>query len=168
MNRIAVIAAALVVVPGGLLAQDPHLERARRILSEVPLIDGHNDLPGAFRDAATGGLGDVAAYDLPLDHRGRHRFGTAAPGNGGRPVLVGARQRQLDQSRATTTRADRHRAPHHRAISGPVGTGHHSFGHRSGLRPGKDRVPVGDRGRPRHREFAGCTAGILPTWESAT
>ncbi len=64
MNRIAVIAAALVVVPGGLLAQDPHLERARRILSEVPLIDGHNDLPGAIRDAATGGLGDVAAYDL--------------------------------------------------------------------------------------------------------
>ncbi len=64
MNRIAVIAAALVVVPGGLLAQDPHLERARRILSEVPLIDGHNDLPGAIRDAALGGLGDVAAYDL--------------------------------------------------------------------------------------------------------
>ena len=64
MNRIAVIAAALLVVPGGLLAQDPHLERARRILSEVPLIDGHNDLPGAIRDAATGGLGDVAAYNL--------------------------------------------------------------------------------------------------------
>ena len=64
MNRIAVIAVALVAVPGGLLAQDSHLERARRILSEVPLIDGHNDLPGAIRDAATVGLGDVAAYDL--------------------------------------------------------------------------------------------------------
>lgn len=44
-------------------AQNPHLDRVRRILSETPLFDGHNDLPWAIRtyDAAPG---DVAAYGL--------------------------------------------------------------------------------------------------------
>jgi membrane dipeptidase len=56
--------ALLAAPPAALCAQDAHMERVRRILSEVPLIDGHNDLPGAIRDAATAGLGDVAAYDL--------------------------------------------------------------------------------------------------------
>ncbi|GIW51969.1 MAG: dipeptidase [Gemmatimonadales bacterium] len=39
-------------LPGALLAAqqaDPYLEQARRILREVPLIDGHNDLPWAVR-----------------------------------------------------------------------------------------------------------------------
>lgn len=44
-------------------AQNPHLDLVRRILSETPLFDGHNDLPWAIRtyDAAPG---DVAAYGL--------------------------------------------------------------------------------------------------------
>ena len=33
-------------------AQDTHLERARRVLSTTPLIDGHNDLPWAIRQSA--------------------------------------------------------------------------------------------------------------------
>jgi membrane dipeptidase len=46
-------------------AQETSLQRVQRILSEIPLVDGHNDLPGAIRDAAgAGGLGDVASYDL--------------------------------------------------------------------------------------------------------
>lgn len=64
MTRLLCLATALTLVPAALNAQDPHVERIRRILSEVPLVDGHNDLPGAIRDAAAGGLGDVAAYDL--------------------------------------------------------------------------------------------------------
>jgi len=62
----SVLLAATLVVNSGLHAQggpDPALERARQILSETPLIDGHNDLPWAirqYRDAPH----DVRAYDL--------------------------------------------------------------------------------------------------------
>ena len=42
---------------------DPHLERARRVLRAVPLIDGHNDLPWAIRRDTTAPM-DVDAYDL--------------------------------------------------------------------------------------------------------
>jgi membrane dipeptidase len=61
----------LLLVPATLVAAatvsaqstDEHLERARRILAETPLIDGHNDLPWAIRqhDAAPR---NVEAYDL--------------------------------------------------------------------------------------------------------
>jgi membrane dipeptidase len=40
---------------------DPLLERARRLLSEVPVIDGHNDYPWEVRDK--GGL-DLNAFDI--------------------------------------------------------------------------------------------------------
>jgi membrane dipeptidase len=46
-----------------LLAQDPHLAKARRVLRAVPLIDGHNDLPWAIRNS-TPAPRDVEAYDL--------------------------------------------------------------------------------------------------------
>jgi membrane dipeptidase len=42
---------------------DPHLERAHRVLSEAPLIDGHNDLPWAIR-VWSGGPEGVLDYDL--------------------------------------------------------------------------------------------------------
>ncbi len=44
-------------------AQDPALERARRLLSRHPVIDGHNDLPWKIREK-TGAPGDLVAYDL--------------------------------------------------------------------------------------------------------
>ncbi len=44
-------------------ATDPHLARARRVLRQTPLIDGHNDLPWAIRtDSAA--PHDVEKYDL--------------------------------------------------------------------------------------------------------
>ncbi len=47
-----------------LVAQtDPALERARKILRSVPLIDGHNDLAWEIRTSTTAPR-DVAAYDL--------------------------------------------------------------------------------------------------------
>lgn len=42
---------------------DPYLARARRILRETPLIDGHNDLPWRIREDSVA-RGNVDAYDL--------------------------------------------------------------------------------------------------------
>jgi membrane dipeptidase len=46
-----------------LQAQDSHMEKARRVLSQTPLFDGHNDLPWAIRENAAAPR-DVVAYDL--------------------------------------------------------------------------------------------------------
>ena len=45
-------------------AQDPHLEKARRVLRTVPLVDGHNDLPWYIRNDFKEAARDVEAYDL--------------------------------------------------------------------------------------------------------
>ncbi len=42
---------------------DQHMERARRILAETPLIDGHNDLPWAIREFE-GAPHSVTEYDI--------------------------------------------------------------------------------------------------------
>lgn len=44
-------------------SNDPYMARARRILSETPLIDGHNDLPWRIREDSVA-RGNVDAYDL--------------------------------------------------------------------------------------------------------
>ena len=44
-------------------ASDPHMAKARRVLSTTPLVDGHNDLPWAIRESSTAPR-DVEAYDL--------------------------------------------------------------------------------------------------------
>ena len=49
---------------------DPHLERARRLLARVPLIDGHNDLPCTIHEWPEA-PGDVRAYDLRARAPGR-------------------------------------------------------------------------------------------------
>jgi membrane dipeptidase len=43
--------------------EDPYLARARRILRETPLVDGHNDLPWRIREDSIA-RGNVDAYDL--------------------------------------------------------------------------------------------------------
>ena len=65
MKHLSAALLTLVVLSPSLQAQanDPHLERARRVLRSTPLIDGHNDLPWAIRRAATSPM-DVEAYDL--------------------------------------------------------------------------------------------------------
>jgi membrane dipeptidase len=60
------LAATIAVAP--LRAQtskptDPHLAKAKRVLSTTPLVDGHNDLPWAIRED-TAHPRDVEAYDL--------------------------------------------------------------------------------------------------------
>jgi membrane dipeptidase len=46
------------------LAQDTHMEKARRVLQSVPLVDGHNDLPWYIRSDFKQAPLDVEAYDL--------------------------------------------------------------------------------------------------------
>jgi membrane dipeptidase len=51
-------------VQGGSPAgNDPYLARAKRILRQTPLIDGHNDLPWRIREDSVA-RGNVDAYDL--------------------------------------------------------------------------------------------------------
>ncbi len=64
---------SLLVFSGGLVplhaqitrrpADDVYLARAKRILSQTPLIDGHNDLPWRIREDSIA-RGNVDAYDL--------------------------------------------------------------------------------------------------------
>jgi len=56
--------ALLLVLPAPVLAQDVHLEKARRVLQAVPLVDGHNDLPWYIRNDFKQAPLDVEAYDL--------------------------------------------------------------------------------------------------------
>jgi membrane dipeptidase len=52
------------LMPSLALAQDPHLEKARRVLQAVPLVDGHNDLPWYIRSDFKQAPMDIEAYDL--------------------------------------------------------------------------------------------------------
>jgi len=51
-------------LPVAAIAQDAHLEKARRVLQAVPLVDGHNDLPWYIRSDLKETPLDVEAYDL--------------------------------------------------------------------------------------------------------
>lgn len=74
MNRSAFyLLATIAVAASPASAQDVHVERARRVLSSTPLIDGHNDLPWAIRGS------EIAPHDVEADGhdlRGGTRFHT--------------------------------------------------------------------------------------------
>jgi membrane dipeptidase len=59
-----IIIAILLVTPSLSPAQDAHMEKARRVLQAVPLVDGHNDLPWYIRNNFKQAPLDVEAYDL--------------------------------------------------------------------------------------------------------
>ncbi|HEU4473904.1 MAG TPA: dipeptidase [Gemmatimonadales bacterium] len=65
VHRSGLLLLALLMTSGASAAaqSDPALDRARKILRSVPLIDGHNDLPWEIRMSETAPM-DVAAYDL--------------------------------------------------------------------------------------------------------
>src|SRR4029078_12414067 len=53
--RIAAAVLAIgAIVTIGMSQSDPMLERAKRLLKEVPVIDGHNDYPWAVHEKAGG------------------------------------------------------------------------------------------------------------------
>jgi len=60
---LALAALATITTTMSAQATEKDLERARKVLASSPLIDGHNDLPWAIREAK-GAPMDVAAYDL--------------------------------------------------------------------------------------------------------
>jgi membrane dipeptidase len=62
-------ATALFLLAGTAGSEDAALERALRVLSAAPVIDGHNDLPWAIRESADAPR-DVEAYDLRSRTRG--------------------------------------------------------------------------------------------------
>ena len=106
----ALAALALASFSSGLRAQETLTQRIQWILSEVPLIDGHNDLPSQIRSVKTS-EGDVGLYDLRLGTQ----TSLGSGGHGRRPVLVRAGQRR---SPAAGDVAARHRPPHDRRVSG--------------------------------------------------
>jgi membrane dipeptidase len=56
----AVLWLALTGIAVGQPAPDPaHVERVKKLLREVPLIDGHNDLPWAYRERVKNHLGQI-------------------------------------------------------------------------------------------------------------
>jgi len=65
---IAPLAFPLGAQPGS-RATDPYLARAKRILSQTPLVDGHNDLPWRIREDSIA-RGNVDAYDIRTRARG--------------------------------------------------------------------------------------------------
>ncbi len=73
--RSGLLLLALIVSSGASTAaqSDPALERARKILRSVPLIDGHNDLAWEIRTSEAAPR-DVAAYDLRGRTRGHTDF----------------------------------------------------------------------------------------------
>ena len=78
---LALLCAALIGAPLAAQQNDPHLTRARAILRESPLVDGHNDLPWELR-------GNHALNWDSLDIRGRTSNMTDIPRL--RAGLVGA------------------------------------------------------------------------------
>lgn len=62
--------AFLLLLPPGRAAGEDALQRARRVLAERPVFDGHNDLPWAIREDAVAPR-DLEAYDLLSRTRGQ-------------------------------------------------------------------------------------------------
>ena len=85
---------------------DPALALARRVLAEVPLVDGHNDLPWEIRQQEAA-PGDVVAYDLRRRTPGHTDIARLREGMVGiqfwsiyipfQSVEVGAARTQLEQ-----------------------------------------------------------------------
>ena len=63
MRPALLLSLAILYVPFPASGQDEHLEIARRVLSQVPLFDGHNDLPWSIRNNEDAPM-DVRAYNL--------------------------------------------------------------------------------------------------------
>ncbi len=60
---IAIVSTLPVAAHGQTKSNDIYLERAKRILRQTPLIDGHNDLPWRIREDSIA-RGDVSKYDI--------------------------------------------------------------------------------------------------------
>jgi hypothetical protein len=99
----------ILLMPTLALAQDTHMEKARRVLQSVPLVDGHNDLPWYIRSDFKQAPLDVEAYDLRRPTSGNTdlaRLQRGMVGNSGpcmSPVITGTQgSREFNSSRSTS------------------------------------------------------------------
>ncbi len=69
MRTLALLLCALCVTTVASQQGDPMVERARRILRDVPVFDGHNDYPWQVRELAKG---DITALDLRQPQKALH------------------------------------------------------------------------------------------------
>ena len=72
-SGLLLLALAMTSTASAAAQDDAALERARKILRSVPLIDGHNDLPWEIRNSKSAPR-DVAAYDLRRSTEGHTDF----------------------------------------------------------------------------------------------
>ena len=161
---VPLLVAAALAVPVEARGQsaDPHMETARRILSETPLIDGHNDLPWAIRTYTggaprRGGL-STCGVDARTDMSGVcGRDGSAR--SSGRSTCRASRDRD---GAAGSARADRHRAAGFiAAIPTDFAARAERRRHRARSSSGEARFAAGYRGRPRDRELAWRAPRVL-------
>jgi hypothetical protein len=85
---------------------DARIAYVRRLLRNTPLVDGHNDLPWAMREAAKDPL-DVVAYDLRRTTAGMTDIARLRKGMvGGSPVKCATRAtRAFSWSKSTSPSA---------------------------------------------------------------
>ena len=150
-------------MPVATRAQDVHLEKARRVLEAVPLVDGHNDLPWYIRSDFKEAPLDVEKYDLRRPTSGNTDLARLKRGMvGGQFWSVYVPGDYRDSGlRARAARADRHRAARDREVPGRAAAGVHGAGHldRACRRP--HRLAAWRRRWPRHRELARRAARVL-------
>lgn len=79
MRRLVVTLLALALAASPLSAQEDFMETAKRVLSSVPLFDGHNDLPWAIRNAEDAPR-DVRAYGFAGHTEGHTDLGRLRAG----------------------------------------------------------------------------------------
>ncbi|XP_042371564.1 dipeptidase 1-like [Plectropomus leopardus] len=66
---ISAVCLALWISSGAVTSQeDPHMTRAKQLMSETPLIDGHNDLPWQLRKQFNNQLNNVDLNTLDTTH----------------------------------------------------------------------------------------------------
>ncbi len=123
MNRSRILFAALLALLAPLtLSADSDAaltERARRILRDTPVIDGHNDLPWAYRERVRNHLSqiDIASSTLTLEKPmqtdiprlrrggvGAQFWSVYVPADLSGPVAVATVLEQIDTVRRTTAR----------------------------------------------------------------
>ena len=142
---------------------DPHMARARRVLSTTPLVDGHNDLPWAIREA-TAAPHDVEAYDLRKKAAGHTDLARLKTGDGRRAVLVdlhpGRRSRDSGYARVQLEQIDIARrviAKYPERFQWALT----ADAVRVVVQGREDRLAARARGRARDREFARRAARLL-------
>jgi membrane dipeptidase len=108
----AVLWLTLTGAAAGQPAPDPaHVERAKKLLREVPLIDGHNDLPWAYRERVKNHLGqidlrgDTSQLDPPM-HTDIPRLREGGVGGQFWSVYVPAGLQGADATRAVLEQID--------------------------------------------------------------